>query len=76
MHAKTRIWRVVPVKNGVQAPYFFVETTEYVLEKAKGNALKQAREKSSLSRFDEWKFDISKTSFRKDTFGRYWRYHQ
>ena len=35
MENKLRIWRVVPTsKTGVQAPSYFVETTEYVREKA------------------------------------------
>lgn len=71
-----RIWRVEPTYKGVQAPTFFVETTENGLEKSKINALKQARGKSSLSRFEEWKFNLSKENVRKDSLGRYWYYHQ
>lgn len=76
MQSNTRIWRVVPVKNGVQAPYFFVETTENVLEKAKTQVLKKAKEKSPLLSYGEWNIDIIKTSYRKDFYGRYWKYHQ
>ena len=43
MTQKLRIWRVVPVYNGVQAPTFFVETTEEGREKAEESAIKQAR---------------------------------
>jgi len=54
MTQKLRIWRVVPVRYGVQAPTFFVETTEDGREKAEESAMRQARLKSGLSRFKEW----------------------
>ena len=77
MTQKLRIWRVVPTsKTGVQAPTFFVETTEEGREKAEQSAIKQAKEKSGLGRFDEWSFGISKMSVRVDRFGRYIRHHQ
>lgn len=76
MAQKLRIWRVVPVRNGVQAPTFFVETTEEVREKAETSALKQAKEKSRLGSFDCWNFKLIKTSLRIDKFGRYVEYHQ
>ena len=76
MTQKLRIWRVVPVCNGVQAPTFFVETTEEGREKAETSALKQAKEKSRLGSFDCWKFQLIKTSLRLDRFGRYVQYHQ
>lgn len=72
-----RIWRVVPTsKTGVQAPYFYVETQEEKLNKAEISAIKVSKERSSLSRFSEWEFKIEKTSLRKDSFGRYIKYHQ
>ena len=74
---KLRIWRVVPTsKTGSQAPTFFVETTEEVLEKAERTALKMAKGLSGLSKFDNWSFQLTKTSKRKDKFGRYLNYHQ
>jgi len=77
MKKQLRIWRVVPVsQTNVQAPYYFIETTEPSLEKSFEVATKQAKLKSSLSRFKEWKFRVEKQSLRKDEFGRYIPYHQ
>lgn len=77
MNAKLRIWRVVPTsKTGSQAPFFFVETTEENLEKAKLSAMKIARTKTSLSRFDEWVLNVTKETLRIDKLGRYFKYHQ
>ena len=77
MAQKLRIWRVVPTsKTGVQAPTFFVETTEEGRDKAETSALKQAKEKSRLGSFDCWNFKLIKTSLRIDKFGRYIKYHQ
>ena len=77
MTQKLRIWRVVPTsKTGVQAPTFFVETTEEGREKAEESAMRQARLKSGLSRFKEWKFRLEKLSVRVDKFGRYVKHHQ
>lgn len=76
MTQKLRIWRVVPVYNGVQAPTFFVETTEEVREKAEVSAVKQARVKSGLGKFDNWNFRLEKLSVRVDKFGRYIKHHQ
>lgn len=78
MNNKLRIWRVVPTsKTGVQAPYFFVETTEEKLEKAESSALQMAKEHAkSLLRFDHWGIRMNKESVRKDEFGRYIEYHQ
>ena len=76
MTQKLRIWRVVPVYNGVQAPTFFVETTEDGREKAEESAIKQAKLKSGLSKFKEWKFRLEKLSVRVDKFGRYIKHHQ
>jgi hypothetical protein len=77
MDKQLRIWRVVPVsKTNVQAPYYFVETTEKNREKAYEVALKQAKSKSSLSRFEEWNFRVERQSLRKDSIGRYVEYHQ
>lgn len=77
MDKQLRIWRVVPVsETNVQAPYYFIETTEKDLEKAFEVAKKQARIKTSLSRFKEWNFRVEKQSLRKDNFGRYIKYHQ
>ena len=77
MTQKLRIWRVVPTsKAGVQAPTFFVETTEEGRDKAEQSALKQARQRSGLSKFDCWKFNLIKTELRIDKFGRYVKYHQ
>jgi hypothetical protein len=76
MTQKLRIWRVVPVRNGVQAPTFFVETTEEGRDKAEQSAMKQAKARSGLSKFDCWNFQLIKTSLRIDKFGRYVKYHQ
>jgi len=71
-----RIWRVVPVRNGVQAPTFFVQTTEKVRETAEQSAEKQARSLSGLGKFDEWYFKVEKLNIRVDQFGRYQKHHQ
>ncbi len=76
MTQKLRIWRVVPVRNGVQAPTFFVETTEEGREKAEESAIKQARLRTGLGKFKEWKFRLEKLSVRVDKFGRYKPHHQ
>ena len=78
MKNKLRIWRVVPTsKTGVQAPYFFVETTEEKLEKAETLALEIAKEKAkSLLRFDHWGIRMNKENVRKDDNGKYLPYHQ
>ncbi len=78
MNRKLRIWRVVPTsKTGVQAPYFFVETTEKTMEKAFLVAKKIANEKCILFKYEnEWRPNIIRMSVRKDDFGRYWNYHQ
>ncbi len=76
MTHKLRIWRVVPVRNGVQAPTFFLETTEDGRENAEEAAIKQARLKSGLSMFAEWKYRLEKLPVRVDKFGRYVTYHQ
>ena len=72
-----RIWRVVPTsKTGVQAPTFFVETTENGREEAEQSAIKQARQKSGLGKFNNWYFDVFKMNVRVDKHGRYIRHHQ
>ena len=72
-----RIWRVVPVSDtGVQAPYFFVETTENKSEKAELTAYNIAKERCCLLKYDNWGVEISKLRVRKDEFGRYFKYHQ
>jgi hypothetical protein len=77
MTQKLRIWRVVPTsKTGVQAPTFFVETTEEGREKAEVSATKQARQRSGLGSFENWNFNITKMEVRVDRFGRYVKHHQ
>ena len=77
MTQKLRIWRVVPTsKTGVQAPTFFVETTENGREEAEQSAIKQARQRSGLGKFNNWYFDVSKMNVRVDKHGRYIRHHQ
>ena len=77
MTQKLRIWRVVPTsKTGVQAPTFFVETTEEGREKAEASAVKQARQRSGLGSFENWNFNLSKMEVRVDRFGRYIKHHQ
>jgi hypothetical protein len=77
MNAKLRIWRVVPTsETGAKAPYFFVETEEFKLEKAELVAKAKANEASGLSRFDNWHMSITKMRVRKDKLGRYWANHQ
>lgn len=74
---KLRIWRVVPTsKTGVQAPLFFVETTEESREKSELSAMKIARAKSPLGKYPEWDFKLTKMIVRKDQFGRYIKHHQ
>ena len=73
MKAKLRIWRVVPTNQiGVQAPTFFVETTNLTREKAEIQARIEATKRTGLS----WNLIIEKFNCRKDEFGRYWKYHQ
>lgn len=77
MKTSLRIWRVVPTsKTGVQAPAFFVETTEDDRSKAEILALKLAKNQSRLSDFDSWNLKLTKLSVRLDSFGRYIKYHQ
>jgi len=77
MKKQLRIWRVVPVsKTNAQAPYYFVETTEYRREVAEELAYKEARKRCTLSRFEDWDFRVEKEPIRKDEFGRYMWYHQ
>lgn len=77
MKTSLRIWRVVPTsKTGVQAPAFFVETTEEDRSKAENLALKLAKSQSRLGDFDCWNLNLTKLSVRIDSFGRYKKYHQ
>lgn len=77
MMSKLRIWRVVPTsKAGAKAPYFFVETESFKMEKAEHEAETKAKEACVLSKFENWKFQITRIKVRKDAFGRYWEYHQ
>jgi len=74
---KLRIWRVVPTNQiGVQAPYFFVETTNLTREKAEIQARIDASKRTGLSRYESWNLTIEKFHCRKDGFGRYFKYHQ
>ncbi len=77
MTQNLRIWRVVPTsKTGVQAPTFFVETTEEGREKAEQSAIKQARQRSGLGVFQNWNFNLTKMEVRVDRFGKYVKHHQ
>ena len=77
MKTKLRIWRVVPTsQTGAKAPYFFVETNEFKLEKAEPKARKLAEAACVLSKFDSWHMSITKMKVQKDKYGRYWTYHQ
>ena len=77
MTQNLRIWRGVPTsKTGVQAPTFFVETTEEGREKAEQSAIKQARQRSGLGVFQNWNFNLTKMEVRVDRFGRYVKHHQ
>jgi len=77
MTQKLRIWRVVPTSSaGVQAPTFFVETTENGREEAEKSANLQARQKSSLGKFNNWYFDLTKMNVRVDRHGKYIKHHQ
>lgn len=74
---KLRIWRAVPTsQTGAKAPYFFVETQEFKLEKAEIQAKKLVGEACVLSKFDNWHMSITRMKVRKDKFGRYWTNHQ
>lgn len=44
-----RTWRVQYVKDGMKAPYSFVETTEKKLWQAEKNAMKKVLENSRLA---------------------------
>jgi hypothetical protein len=75
--SKLRIWRVQPISDtGVKAPYVFVETEAGKLEKAEIEARVKGEEACVLSKFDNWHLLITKERVRKDSFGRYWKYHQ
>ena len=77
MTQKLRIWRVVPTsKTGVQAPTFFVETTENGQEEAVASANRQARQRSGLGKFNNWYFELTKMNVRVDKHGKYIRHHQ
>ena len=77
MTQNLRIWRVVPTsKTGVQAPTFFVETTENGREEAVVSANRQARQRSGLGKFNNWYFELTKMNVRVDKHGRYIRHHQ
>lgn len=77
MISKLRIWRVVPTNEfGVQAPTYFVETQDKELVKAINSAKKLAEDKSGLSRFKTWTYQVEKLNVRKDVYGRYVKYHQ
>ena len=77
MTQKLRIWRVVPTsKTGVQAPTFFVETTENGREEAVASANRQARQRLGLGKFNNWYFELTKMNVRVDRHGRYIRHHQ
>lgn len=72
-----RIWRVVPTsQTGVQAPSFFVETTEDDRSKAEIDAKRQAQLKTNLSKFKCWELKLTRLSVRIDKFGRYIKHHQ
>ena len=77
MIAKLRIWRVVPIsETGAKAPYVFVETEAFKLEKAELEAEAKAKEASVLSKFDNWHMSVTRMKVRKDFYGRYWKNHQ
>lgn len=77
METQTRIWRVVPTSmSGVQAPTYFVETTEKDRSKAEASALKLAQAKTRLSNFSNWNLMLEKCNLRVDKFGRYIKHHQ
>jgi hypothetical protein len=76
MITNLRIWRVVPTsKTGVQAPTFFVETTEEGREKAEKQAISLAKQRSALSTFDCWNFNVTKMAVRVKN-GKYIPHHQ
>ena len=77
METQIRIWRVVPTsKTGVQAPTYFVETTEKDRSKAEVSALKMAQQKTRLSNFNNWNLSLTRMNLRIDKFGRYIKHHQ
>lgn len=76
METQLRVWRVVPTSNGVQAPTYFVETTEKDRSKAEASALKLAQAKTRLSNFSNWNLLLTKMNVRIDKFGRYRAHHQ
>jgi len=77
MKTKLRIWRAVPTSDtGAEAPYFFVETLKDKLEEARWEAINIAKKSCTLSRFDNWRYSVTRLKVRKDKFGRYWTYHQ
>ena len=77
METQIRIWRVEPTcQTGVQAPTFYVETTEKDRSKAEVSALKQAQQKTRLSNFSNWNLNLTRMNLRIDRFGRYIKHHQ
>ena len=77
MKTKLRIWRAVPTsETGAKAPYFFVETEKFELVEARWEAIKKAKKSCTLSRFDNWRYSVTKLRVRKDKNGKYWFYHQ
>ena len=77
MDKQTRVWRVVPTSmSGVQAPTYFVETTDKDRSKAEANALKLAQVKTRLSNFSNWDLILERCNVRVDKFGRYIKHHQ
>ena len=65
MYSKLRKWRVVPIsKAGVQAPAYFVVSTELSLKDARKEAMELAMNRSGLSRFTCWTFNIEKVDMK------------
>lgn len=60
MMSKHRLWRVDISNDGLyQAPYLLVETTSYLRYKAEVEAVKEAKTRTRLSVFDNWKFQAT-----------------
>lgn len=77
MTTQLRVWRVQPTsKTGVKAPYVFVETEAVKLEKAIQEAHAKGKQACYLSKFENWTLEVTRMNVRKDSFGRYWNYHQ
>ena len=61
-----RLWRVDVIHaDGYHAPYFIIETESDREYKAEAEALKEAKERSILSKYESWSFFATNLNRRK-----------